>query len=242
MFDESLKTFEMLSLSHGLAVLVVFLLIAGILIFKNNLSNRQKLDKVLRISVACTMLGLQLIFDGWRIAQGGVKWFDFLPLGVCHIAMLTTSVCLLLNNEKLFRFIFPWAVGGALLSLVIADLEYEFPHFRYFHYFGNHGLFLIANVYLVVIRKWSLRYKNILISSLALFVFAISMIFVNQWMGTNLLFMNELPEPGQPLFAWMGEPWWRAGFIFAIFVLFHVTYGIYRVLHHVAIAEKKRAD
>jgi len=129
-----------------------------------------------------------------------------------------------------------------LLSLVVADLEYEFPHFRYFHYFGNHGLFLIANVYLVVIRKWTLTYKNILISSLALFLFAISMIFVNQWMGTNLLFMNELPEPAQPLFAWMGEPWWRAGFIFAMFTLFHVAYGIYRALHHYAITEKKRAD
>lgn len=226
----------MLSLSHGLAVLLVFLVIACLFVFKKQLQNRPKLDKILRIGVAFTMLGMQIIFDVWQISLGAVKWYNFLPLGVCHIAMLTTSLCLLLNNEKVFRFIYPWAVGGALLSLAIADLEYEFPHFRFFHYFGNHGLFLISHIYLVVIRKWTLTYKNILQSALVLLIFAISMIFVNQWLGTNYLFMNELPAPAQPLFSWMGEPWWRAGFIFAIFALFNVAYLLYRGLYRFANA------
>lgn len=239
MFDEALKTFEIFSLSHLIADLVVVAIIVLLFWLRPKLQDHPGLDRILRYSMAFLMLAMHLIFELWRVSKGPIQWYDFLPIGVCHLSMVLTSICLILNSEKIFQFIFPWAIGGAILSLVIADLEYEFPHFRYFHYFGNHGMFLIANIYLALIRRFTLSYKNILFSSLALFVFAVPMIWINESLGTNYLFMGELPEPAQPLFGWMGEPWWRLGFILAIFALFNLNYLFYRGLHKLAVLTKK---
>jgi hypothetical integral membrane protein (TIGR02206 family) len=140
-FDETYKTFEIFSLSQWIADSIIVAVIVAMIFFKKNLRSNLRLDKRLRIGFACAMLFMQTVFYLWTFSLGE-QTLDLLPFGLCHLAMYLTSLTLLLNSEKLFKIVFPWAILGALLSLVIADLKYDFPHFRYFHYFGNHGMSL----------------------------------------------------------------------------------------------------
>lgn len=228
-FDESLKTFEAFSLSHLLAIGFFILLIGVMITFRHALQRRPKLRRGLELGAAVMMLALQAIFYVWTFALGEASW-ELLPLGMCHLSMYLTSLALILNNEKIFRFIFPWAVMGSILSLVIADLLYEFPHFRFFHYFLNHGTFLTANLYLLVVRKWRFPYRSLLISAGILLVFSLMMRVINPLLGTNHLFMDHLPVSAQPLYYWLGDPWWILGFMFSVVIMFHLVYGLSHLL------------
>lgn len=233
MFDESLKTFTMFSLSHAIAVGVFLSLYVLLVVFRKSLSVRPRLCRILEITVAILMLFLQLGFYLWTFSIGEGSW-ELLPFGVCHLSMYFTALALIFDSEKLFRFIFPWAFIGAILSLVVADLSYEFPHFRFLHYFGNHGLFLLANLYFIVVKRWKMTYRDLWVSGGILFAAAMVMrLFVNPLLGTNHMFMAELPLPVQPLFYWLGDPGWVFGFIAGVVILFHAAWGFHLLLRKI---------
>jgi uncharacterized membrane protein YwaF len=119
--------------------------------------------------------------------------------------------------------VFPWAISGALLSLIVADLNYTFPHFRYFHYFGNHILFMIGNLYMLIVLKLKFFYPDLLKSSLYLLIYTVIIYPINFLLNSNHLFLRALPSGTEVMFGFLGS-FWVLGFIFSIFLLFHVIY------------------
>jgi hypothetical integral membrane protein (TIGR02206 family) len=221
-FDESLNTFEIFSGEHLLALLFFLVLIFLVFLFKKPLKAHPRLDKGLRYGVAIAMVSMEWIFYLWVIIPGAFN-LGLLPFGLCSISMYLTAITLLTDNEKIFKIVYPWAVSGALLSLIVADMGFSFPHFRFLHYFGNHGMFLVANIYLAVVKGYRLTYKDLLKSCMILFLIAIVLFFLNGILGTNHMFLHELPAEVAPAYMWMGEPWWLFGYGFSIFLLFHLV-------------------
>lgn len=225
MFDERLKTFEMFSLSHGLAVALLLALVVLTIVFRKALAARPRLCRIFEVSAAGLMLGMQLVFYLWTFSLGEQSW-ELLPFGVCHVAMYFTAFALLFRSEKLFRFIYPWALIGAVLSLVFAETPYDFPHFRFFHYFGNHGIFLLATLYFLIVKRWKSSYKDLWVSGGVLFAAAMILwLVVNPLLGTNHMFMAELPKAIQPIFYPLGYPGWVFGFIAGMVLFFHLAWG-----------------
>ncbi len=220
MFNEAYQGFTWFGLAHGLAI-VFFLLLNGVMIvYRKKISD--KLDIYLRRGTAILMLVLEFTYYGWVFSRG-IPDLSLLPLGVCALSMYVTSYVLWTGNERVFRLIFPWAISGALLSLLIADLNYTFPHFRYLHYFGNHGLFLTANLYLLIVKKYTFNYQDLLKSSLALFLYACVMYPLNYLLDTNHLFLREVPHEVSFMYSFLGS-FWVIGFVISIFMLFHLVY------------------
>lgn len=219
MFNENYSTFEMFSLAHLGAILVLMTLLVLIFVFKRRIAG--KLDVWLRRGAALLMIAMEWTFYAWSLSRGGFQ-ASLLPMGLCAISMYVTAIALWTNSQKLIKFIFPWAIVGALLSLIVADQPYVFPHFRYLHYFGNHGLFLLGNVYMVVVKNTKIVHKDILKSSGILLAYALIVYPLNFAMDTNHLFLRELPHEVAFLFDFMGA-FWPIGFGLAIFVLFHLV-------------------
>ncbi len=222
LFDERYATFEMFSVAHLIPVLIIVALIVLIIFFRKPLRQNVRLDRRLRIGFAVAMVAMEWIFYAWVIIPDGTDW-NLLPLGLCALSMYLTAVTLLTENRKIFRTVFPWALAGSLLSLIVADVNYVFPHFRYFHYFGNHGMFLIANIYLVVVKRYSFTYRDLLGSSLVLTVLSTGLFFLNRLLDTNHMYLVSLPSEVSFLFLWLGYPGWVFGFGLAIFALFHLV-------------------
>jgi hypothetical integral membrane protein (TIGR02206 family) len=132
-----------------------------------------------------------------------------------------------------FKFIFPWAVLGSLISLVVADLHYNIPHFRYFHYFLNHGFFLLGNLYLLIVAKMRLTYKDLLTSSLILLIYAAIMYPMNFLLDSNHLFLREVPSEVAFMYSFLGD-FWVIGFVLSIALLLQMIYV------PVAIYQRKR--
>lgn len=213
----------MFSLSHGLALLVLILAIVSLFLLRNRINNNRSLEKKTRVFIAILMIILEWVYYAWVISRSGFM-LSLLPLGLCAISMYMTAIALLTNSERIFKILYPWAVTGALLSLLVADMTFEFPHFRFFHYFGNHSLFLFGNLYLIFVSGYRIKYKDILKSSFILLCLAIPIYFINPILDTNHMFLRELPNEVSFLFGWMGDPWWVFGFSFGIFFLFHLLY------------------
>jgi hypothetical integral membrane protein (TIGR02206 family) len=224
LFDESYKNFHMFGLSHLFAILFFIIVYILLLVFKNKITD--KFDLYFRTFLASSMIFMEFIFYLWNFSKGNFD-LSLLPLGLCALSMYITSLALFKKSEKVFQFIFPWAVSGALISLFIANLDYNIPHFRYFHYFYNHGFFLVANLYMLTILKFKFRYKDLLKSGLILFIYALIIYPINLLINTNHLFLRELPEEATFMFSYLGD-FWVIGFMFAIGVLFHLIYiGVY---------------
>lgn len=220
LFDERYHHFEMFGLTHLLSILFFITLFVLMLIFGKKITS--KADLYLRRGIAVFMVLMEWIFYGWSLSQGG---FDtsLLPLGLCAISMYTTAVALWTKSEKVFQFIFPWAMTGALISLVVANLHYDIPHFRYFHYFGNHGFFMIGNLYLLLVARFSFTYRHLLKSGLFLLLYAAIIYPINFLIDDNHLFLRAVPEEAAPLYSFLGD-FWVLGFVFSIFLLFHLIY------------------
>jgi len=222
LFDERYATFEMFSVAHLIPILIVVALIVLTIVFRKSLRQNVRLDRRLRIAFAISMVAMEWIFYAWVIIPDGTDW-NLLPLGLCALSMYLTAATLITENRKIFRIVFPWALAGSLLSLIVADMAYIFPHFRYFHYFGNHGMFLVANVYLVVVKRYSFTYRDLLHSSLVLTVLSVCLFFLNRLLGTNHMYLVALPAEVSSMFYWLGYPGWVFGFGLAIFALFHLV-------------------
>lgn len=220
MFNDRYQTFEWFGVAHGLAILFLVSLFVLMIIFKKKITSKQ--DLIIRRSMAILMIVMEWIFYIWSIAQGGFQ-VSLLPLGVCAISMYVTSYALFFKSERTFKIIFPWAIIGSLISLVVADLSYTFPHFRFFHYFGNHGLFLLGSLYLLIVSKMTLTYKDLLKSSLILLIYAAVMYPINYLIDANHLFLREVPHEVAPLYQFLGD-YWVIGFVFSIALLMQIIY------------------
>ncbi|MBE0701021.1 MAG: TIGR02206 family membrane protein [Acholeplasmataceae bacterium] len=223
LFDPHHETFEMFSFSHLIALIVLIACFTLMFIFRNKLKKNKKVDRYLRVIVASLMLLMEWTFYVWSISSGGFQ-LSLLPLGLCAMAMYLTVIMLFMNSENTFKLVYPWAITGAVLSLTIADTTFDFPHFRYLHYFGNHSLFLLSSLYFIFVKGYRIAYKDILNSSLVLFLISIAVYILNQIIHTNHLFLSELPKEVSNLYDWMGHPWWVFGFSFSIFALFNLWY------------------
>jgi len=222
LFDERYATFTMFSLSHLVPVALTVAAVVLIVVGRRRLLTMRRFDRGFRIVFAVVPIAMELTFNFWAIARGGTAAV-FLPFGLCTLSMYLTSVALLTRSDALAKVIFPWAVAGALLSLVVADLDYDFPHFRYFHYFGNHSMFLLANVYMQATSKTRFTYRHLLTSCGILLAIAVPMYFLNRLWGTNHMFLAAVPDEVAFLYAWAGDPWWVFVFGFSIFLLFHLV-------------------
>ncbi|OHE40756.1 MAG: hypothetical protein A2Y16_06920 [Tenericutes bacterium GWF2_57_13] len=222
LFDERFATFEMFTVSHLIPVLLTLIAVVLIGVFRKRLSAAPRFDRVFRITLAIFTVVMEWVFYAWALDVGGPT-LDLLPFGLCASSMYLTAIALLTHNDRLAKVVYPWAVAGALLSLIVADLTHDFPHFRYFHYFGNHSMFLIANVYMMTTSKTPFTYRALMKSCGILFGIAVPMYFLNGLLGTNHMFLAELPAEVAFMFEWMGSPWWVFGFAFAIFLLFHLV-------------------
>ena len=222
LFDERYATFEMFSPSHLIPVLLTLAAVVLIGVFKKRLSASPRFDRIFRLAFASVTVAMEFVFNFWVIAQGGSAAV-FVPFGLCTLSMYLTAIALVFRSDGLSKVVYPWAVAGALLSLVVADLAYDIPHFRYFHYFANHSMFLIANVYMLSTSRTAFTYRHLMKSCAILLAIAVPMYFLNGVLGSNHMFLAELPSEVAFMFDWMGSPWWVFGFGFTIFVLFHLV-------------------
>ncbi len=196
LFDEKYaREFELFGWLHILIVLLAAGSIVGMYYLRDRLKNPM-VARVLRYTVAALLLAGELGFHIWTASLGEFRWANAIPLGLCDLMNWVTIVALLFDLKGVAKVVLPWAFVGALLSYVVVDMgrSYGIPHFRFFHYFANHWLFLVGCLYYLFAEKFTYTYRDLLRSSgwlggLALLVLAVNLVF-----DKNHMFLVEWPH------------------------------------------------
>ncbi|TVP94203.1 MAG: TIGR02206 family membrane protein [Acholeplasmatales bacterium] len=233
-FDEQYAHFQWFSLAH----LIPFCLLACMIVVFKVFGKYFKgpVEQTVRRSLIVLTLAMEWTFYVWEVSRSGLS-ADLLPLGLCAVTLYLSCVMLWTKSRFLFRWIFVYAISGSMLSLIIVDMPYSWPHFRYFHYFGVHMFFLLACLYAWIVWGYRITHKHVLQASLILAIYAVVINQLNRLLATNHLFLQALPEEVAWLYLQIFDRFWVIGFAASIFFLFNVLYGLLAVIQKRMVIE-----
>ncbi len=187
-------------------------------IFRATLTKRKS---AIRYSLAFFLLASELSLYVWYMKTGVWDPVDSLPFQLCSISLFLSIIMLLTRKFFLFEVTYFLGIGGALQAMITPELAYDFPHYRYFHFFLAHIAIILASLYMIWYENCRPVFTSIWKAFAALNVIAIAVFFINKATGGNYMFLARKPI-NPSLIDFLGPyPWYILSLeIIALFMFF----------------------
>jgi hypothetical integral membrane protein (TIGR02206 family) len=198
--------FEMFSVSH---FVIIFILILGaIFIFHNRDKLKAKESRRKEIGVAISLIIMETTYHIWMLLNGSWKVSHAIPLELCSISLILTVILLLTQKKIIYEILLFTALLGASQALLTPALNYDFPHFRFFHFFYTH----LMEIWVPLYFTWTKGYRPTIWSVLKLCIFLnvlmpIIMI-INKLVDGNYMFLSHKPDSASLLDVLGPYPWY----------------------------------
>ncbi|SFB07240.1 MULTISPECIES: TIGR02206 family membrane protein [unclassified Bacillus (in: firmicutes)] len=198
--------FEMFSVSH-FAVITILLVVSIAMYFFRNRLKEKNLRKA-EVGVALSLLAMEGTYHTWMYVNGSWKASHAIPLELCSLSLFLTVLLLLTGKKLVYEILLFTALLGASQAMLTPLLNYDFPHFRFFHFFYSHLMIIWVPLYFT----WIKGYRPTIYSVLKLFCFLnILMPFImliNKLVGGNYMFLSHKPESASLLDVLGPYPWY----------------------------------
>lgn len=207
-FGRSFKNydFEMFSASHFIIIALLFIGAVNIFIFRDKL----KSDKTRKweIGTAISLILIEATYHFWMIINGSWDVSHAIPLELCSISLILNIVLLLTRKKLIYEILLFTALLGASQAIFTPFLNYDFPHFRFFHFFYTH----LMSIWVPLYFTWAKGYRPTIWSVLKLFIFLnvlmpIIMI-INKLVRGNYMFLSYKPDSASLLDVLGPYPWY----------------------------------
>jgi hypothetical integral membrane protein (TIGR02206 family) len=197
-------SFEMFTAAHYAALVSAIIVFASIFLMRKKL-RMPAVNRYFRIGLAGVLISCEVALQASYIIED--EWsFGSLPLQLCSITLLISAVLLLTGSKRLYDIVFFLGILGAMQALITPNLDWGFPHFRYFHFFIAHIGIIAAGLFILVIERYKPTYKSVLRAWVWLHVLAIPAALTNYLTGyTNFMFLAR--KPGTASLLDMLAPW-----------------------------------
>lgn len=223
MFDEKYAAFRVWGASHIAAIAVSFILIALFFVFAKKLKG---LDPFYERLTGVIMLLTEAVFLVWQFTVFGPS-AEHLPLNLCTISLYINIFALLTGKKNFIKHTAFFSIAGAVIAIIVPMQGYDFPHFRYLHYYLNHLLIVLTSLYMLKDLP-KVTYRGILISELSLTAFAIAAVHsVNVFFGTEFMFFEVRENYFSTVFAPR-----NLLMILATAIVHHGFYLVYTVIYN----------
>lgn len=210
---------------HYFSVFVYFM-IGFWLLYKGKNSWSKEQGRKYIMFLCLFIFGLQVFKTCIRLYLGNFNIATDIPLQVCNLMPLAMFFVFYLNSRALFGIFFFWIMCGTLQSNFTPTLWDHFPHYESIRYWATHALLPFIAVFGLVAMKWTLNYKDVIISWLSMTAGAYIMYHINNFLGANYWFVNNKPKAAT-MYDLLG-PW--PDYMFQLFpiawVLFTATFLI----------------
>lgn len=198
--------FSMFSNSHLVSISLFIMFAVMILINRKNIIPGKW--RKAEIGIAISLIGLESANQFWMFHNGLWRIGRSLPLELCNIGLLLCILLLLTNKSIYFELLFFLAVIGATTAIFTPALKYDFPHFRFFHFFIAHAVIVWVALYYLLVKGYKLTFFSVV----KLLVFLNSLLpvvlYVNQLHNGNYWFLKHKPNTPS-LFDILGPyPWY----------------------------------
>ncbi|WP_338470746.1 TIGR02206 family membrane protein [Niallia sp. XMNu-256] len=224
--DNRAFDFNMFSLSH-FAVLAIFIL-TTIVIFLNRKKWSGVKWRSWEVGIAISLILFEITNQFWMYTNGIWKLGRSMPLELCNIGLILSIILLFTRKKLVFELLFFIAILGAPQAIFTPALTYDFPHFRFFHFFYAHMMVVWVTLYFTWVRKYYPTFQTSLKVIIFINLLLPLILFVNKTADGNYWFLRHKPNSPSLLDMLGPYPWYIFTLESLLIVLSLITWLIFR--------------
>lgn len=216
--------FFMWETSHIITIILILCLITSLFVFKHQL---KRYRNIIRITVGSLLILSRISLDIWYIQTNSWNLLYSLPLELCSIASLISGVMLLTKSYRLFEVFYFIAIGGAIQAILTPNLNYGFPQFRFFQFFVDHFLLILAPLIMIVLFNYRITIKSVWKAFITINVIALVVFIINLLLSSNYMFLLHKPTTVSILDYLGSYPWYLLsleGITLSIFFILYLPF------------------
>jgi hypothetical integral membrane protein (TIGR02206 family) len=198
--------FQMFSTSHLVMISILIFGSVWIFLYRNKL-NEEKWRRA-EIGIAISLIIMETAYHSWMIINDSWNVSYAIPLELCSISLILTVILLTTKARIIYEILIFTALLGASQALFTPLLNYDFPHFRFFHFFYSHLMIIWVPLYFT----WAKGYRPTIWSVCKLFIFLNILMpiimFINNLVDGNYMFFNHKPNSASLLDFLGPYPWY----------------------------------
>ncbi len=183
--------FEMFSASHFIVLGILCAAVYGLFVFQEQLKALSM--KKWEWGIALFLLGIEGMYHIWMLQTGTWKGSHSIPLELCSISLFLAVALLLTHNKGIYEILLFTGLLGASQALATPYLNFDFPHFRFFHFFSVHLLLFCIPLYFTWVKGLKPTIYSVLKMAVFLNVLLPLVMLVNKWTGGNYLYLSHKP-------------------------------------------------
>jgi hypothetical integral membrane protein (TIGR02206 family) len=183
--------------------------------------------RALRVGLATILLLDLTLYYGYMATHGQLTFPDCLPLELCDATLCLTVIALFTLNRAIFDLAYYCALAGSSMALLTPDLTQSLTFFLKVHFFVEHGVIVIAALYLVWSRQARPRPGSVGRAMIALNIFAAFVGTFNYIFKTDFMSLCAKPQSVSLLTVLGPWPWYILsceGVAFLLFLLLYLPF------------------
>lgn len=213
------------SLLFSASHLVSLCITLALLLFLFLLRNKAWLKLSGRWLIILGLAGSEIWLNYWYFSTNMWDIRYTLPFQLCSISLYLCVWMLVTRQKWVFEVVYFLGVGGALQALLTPELFYDFPHFRFLHFFIAHISIILAVFYMIWVEKLQVNFKSVWKAFAALNVIALTVFIVNRLTGGNYMFLAKKPTNAS-LIDFLGPyPWYILTLELVVLIVFLLLYA-----------------
>lgn len=198
--------FTMFSGSHFIVVAAVSAALAGLYVFRQQLG--RLVGRKMEIGTAFFLLLIEAVYHVWMITTNSWKLSHAIPLELCSISLFLAVLLLITKQKGIYDILLFTGLLGASQALLTPYLNFDFPHFRFFHFFTVHAFLLIVPLYFTWVKGYRPTLYSVGKTLLFLNLLIPPVMVINKWTGGNYLYLSHKPSSASLLDLLGPYPWY----------------------------------
>lgn len=227
-FGRSYKNFdfEMFSASHF--IIITLLLIGAFCLYFFRIQLNKQNWRIAEIVFAISLVLIEVTYHIWMYINGGWNVSHAIPLELCSISLILTVILLLTKKKIVYEILLFTALLGASQAIFTPLVNYDFPHFRFFHFFYTH----LMTIWVALYFTWIKGFRPTIWSVFKLFVFLNVLMpiimFINKLVDGNYMFLSHKPKSPSLLDVLGPYPWYIFSLEGLLIILSLIVWLIFR--------------
>jgi hypothetical integral membrane protein (TIGR02206 family) len=218
--------FEMFSVSHFIIIALLFL--ASILMFEKRDKLKDEKWRKAEVGVGISLIIIEVTYHIWMYVNDIWDVSHAIPLELCSLSLILAATLLLTRKKLIYEILLFTALLGASQAIFTPLLNFDFPHFRFFHFFYTH----LMMIWVVLYFTWVHGFRPTIWSVVKMFIFLnvlmpIIMI-INKAVDGNYMFLSHKPNSASLLNLLGPYPWYILSMEFLLITLSLIVWLIFR--------------
>lgn len=203
------------------AALAAIAIIGAMLVWLRR-SSRDRCALAAERVLAVVLLAFPFGKLAFQIGTGTFDRQSALPFHYCDVAAICGAVALLTRWPPVCEITYFFGMAGTLQALITPALETDFPHARYWLFFGEHGAVVIAALHVVLGLRQPPQPGGVRRAMLATLVYAAAAGSLDLLLAANYGFLCAKPPTASLLDSLGPWPWYLGALLFVALAFYLV--------------------